>query len=196
MVAANVWIFRGALERGRYRAGLVRLGDLPQGHPPALRAALRRSVVVRSDAAALARTIRHFSEPLRPSAVAAWLRSRESLSVVNTSVRNASSALPGMPIAMSSTRRRTSTSNSLAACEDAIGPLPRRSIPPPLNRLALLAMAAPERLSFEYTSRLAAAAIDLVVHMAPLPGGRWGGVVSEVIETAGIDDSARGSHGA
>src|SRR5260370_27140558 len=57
------------------------------------------------------------------------------------------------------------------------------------NRLALLAMAAPERLSFEYTGRLAAAAIDLVVHMAPLPGGRWGGVVSEVIETAGIDDT-------
>jgi len=57
------------------------------------------------------------------------------------------------------------------------------------NRLALLGMAAPERLSFEYTSRLCAAAIDLVVHMAPLSGGRWGGVVSEVVETAGIDET-------
>ncbi|HVW33621.1 MAG TPA: ATPase, T2SS/T4P/T4SS family [Acidimicrobiia bacterium] len=57
------------------------------------------------------------------------------------------------------------------------------------NRLALLGMAAPERLTYEYTSRLAAAAIDLVVHMAPLPEGRWGGVVSEVIETAGIDEA-------
>ncbi|MGH7563448.1 MAG: CpaF family protein, partial [Gemmatimonadota bacterium] len=56
-----------------------------------------------------------------------------------------------------------------------------------LNKLALLAMQAPENLSYETTNRMVADAIDLIVYLAPRPNAK-GGHVASIREVAGIGD--------
>lgn len=53
------------------------------------------------------------------------------------------------------------------------------------NKLALYAMQAPERLSFEATNQLAAAAIDLVVFIAKARHGRFVASVRQVVDADG-----------
>lgn len=53
------------------------------------------------------------------------------------------------------------------------------------NKLALYAMQAPERLSFEATNQLAAAAIDLVVFIAKTRGGRFVASIRHVVDADG-----------
>jgi pilus assembly protein CpaF len=53
------------------------------------------------------------------------------------------------------------------------------------NKLALYAMQAPERLSFEATNQLAAAAIDLVVFIAKTRHGRFVASVRQVVDADG-----------
>jgi len=53
------------------------------------------------------------------------------------------------------------------------------------NKLALYAMQAPERLSFEATNQLAAAAIDLVVYIAKTRHGRYVASVRQVVGAEG-----------
>lgn len=54
------------------------------------------------------------------------------------------------------------------------------------NKLALLAMQAPERLTYEVSARLVAGSVSLVVHLEPF-GERKGGFVASVREVTGLD---------